>query len=130
MSNVRSLPPRYAGVMENTGNEASKVFAPLVERFGHRLACLRDGLSVSWSLDGQVAAVVSRADGSVGVTFSDAPTRDACRSVPASATYRSHDPGYVLANHGVSRMVDDLLAFFAGTREPRFVFVGIEDRVD
>lgn len=53
-----------------------------------------------------------------------------CRSVFVSAAYRPIGGGYALAAHGVSRMVDDLVAFFAGVREPRFTLDGIEDRFD
>lgn len=116
--------------MENPGIHSFPAFEPLLERFGDDLACSRDGASVSWSLDGQMASVIPRADGTVGVTFFDRPTLDRGRSTRASATYRPYGGGYALANRGVSRMVEDLLAFFAGVREPRFAFVGIEDRVD
>jgi hypothetical protein len=104
-------------------------FAPLVERFGRNLACSRDGASVSWFLDGQIASVVPRADDSVGVTFLDRPTLDVCRSVFVSAAYRPNGGGYALAANGVSHMVDDLVSFFVGSREPRFAFVGIVDRI-
>ena len=117
--------------MENTRIEALPVaFAPLVERFGGDLAYSRDDSSVSWSLEGQMASVEIRNDGSLGVLFLDRPVLDACRSVTVSAAYRPKGIGYALAAHGVSRMVDDLIAFFGGIREPRFAFVGIEDRSD
>ena len=115
--------------MENARNGYAD-FHPLMERFGRKLACSRNGTSVSWALDGQTATIFSRADGSVGVSFSDRPTLDQRRSVSVAATYRPHGHGYSLAHRGVSRMVEDLLAFFAGLREPRFEFVGIEDRID
>jgi|GEM_PF-1906809 len=130
LSNVVGRRTRYASVMENSRTGAQSAFAPLVERFGRHLDCSHDGITVSWSLDGQMASVVPRAGGSVGVTFLDRPRLDMCRSVFVSAAYRPNGGGYALAAHGVSRMVDDLVAFFAGVREPRFTLDGIEDRID
>ncbi len=121
---------RYSPRMENTRIAAPAAFAPLVEHFGRDLAYSRDGSAVSWSLDGQMASVVARTDGSLGVVFLDRPALDACRSVSVSAAYRPNGSGYALAAHGVARMVDDLIAFFGGVREPRFAFCGIEDRRD
>ena len=116
--------------MENARYDSYATFAPLVERFGRDLACTRDGALVSWSLDGQTASIIARRDDqSVGVTFFDRPMLDACRSVCVSAAYRPRVGGYPLAHHGVSAMVDDLLAFFTGVREPRFDFVGLEERL-
>ena len=129
MSNAQVAPWRYVHSVENARRGCDD-FHPLMERFGRDLACSRNGTSVSWALDGQTAMVFSRTDGSVGVTFSDRPTLDQRRSVSVAAAYRPLGNDYPLANRGVSRMVEDMLAFFAGVREPRFAFVGIEDRID
>jgi len=99
-------------------------FAPLAA-FGERLALWHDGNAASWSLDGRTATVVARPDGSVQATFADRATSDG-GATAAVAVYRSHSV-YTLGAIGCTRMVDDMIAFFDGVREPRFAFTRIDD---
>ncbi len=102
-------------------------FAPLIARFGDRLALHREGKSAAWSLDGCVVTVASHPDGSLAATFVDRPVPDAKSNAPVVAVYRALTVGYHLNSVGCGRMVDDLVAFFSGVREPRFVFSRIDD---
>ncbi len=101
------------------------VLAPLVARFGERLALTRDADGVSWSFDGRIATVTPRAGGFLAASFLDRPAADARSAAPVGAVYAPPGGGYALAAGGCARMVDDMLAFFAGVREPRFTFVGL-----
>ena len=96
---------------------------PLWATYGDRLTILRDGNAVRWVYDGRSAVVALRGD-VVEATFVDRPALDAVSASPAAPVYRGSEYGYALTPAGCSRMVADMVAFFEGTREPRFTFVG------
>ena len=113
--------------MHDLGPVASSPFAPLVARFGERLALRREADGAAWSLDGRTATVASRADGSLEATFVDRDVRDAVSAARVAAVYRPATGSYRLTPAGCAEMVDDMVAFFSGVREPRFAFARIDD---
>jgi hypothetical protein len=100
-----------------------EVFAPLGNTFGERLRFTRDGSVARWSYEGHAAIVeMSRADRIVA-RFVAPPERDAVSGHLAAPEYVRYEDGYALSPAGCERMVADMVAFFLGTREPRFTFV-------
>ena len=97
--------------------------APLWTSFGEHLTIVRDGSAVRWVYDGRSVLVGLRGE-VVEATFVDLPAIDAVSATPVSAAYRATGNGYALTPAGASRMVADIVAFFEGTREPRFTFAG------
>jgi hypothetical protein len=101
--------------------------APLTQQFGDRLTLWREGNRVQWSCEGRSAIVELQGDGALDATFVDAPAIDEVTGEHVVAIYRrSSAIAYRLTADGCGRMVDDLAAFFSGTREPRFTFVAAE----
>lgn len=96
-------------------------FGELTARFGERLAITREENVASWSLEGRTATVFAHRDGSLEAMFSDRAMLDATRSASVTAIYRPLR-AYALGPIGCSQMVDDMVAFFNGIREPRFSF--------
>jgi hypothetical protein len=96
---------------------------PLESAFGDRLTLSRSGNVVEWAYEGQSAVVELHPDATLGATFIDRPAFDAVsRSFAAPVYHRTSAVVYRLTPDGCSRMVDDMLAFFSGTREPIFRF--------
>ncbi|GAC1491395.1 MAG: hypothetical protein NVS3B17_21550 [Vulcanimicrobiaceae bacterium] len=106
---------------------ARSPFASLQTRFGSSLAHRRDGLGASWSLDGRIATVSPRADGTLDATFTDRVVSDVASTTPVVAVYRPKSGRYALGPAGTTRMVDDMIAFFSGVREPHFAFARLDD---
>jgi len=92
------------------GGRLAGVFAPLGTAFGDRVQFARDGSCAWWSYENHHAIVEMSADGSIEARFVAPPRTSAVRA-------------YALTQAGCERMVDDMLAFFSGAREPRFTFV-------
>jgi len=111
-------------VLNSESVSFSAAAAPLVATFGDRLTLWRDGNRVQWGCDGQSIVVELLADGSLDATFVDRADLDAVSGRLASAVYR-RDTGiaYRMSPDGSKRMIDDMTAFFGGTREPLFAFV-------
>lgn len=98
--------------------------APLRSSFGDRLTLCRDGNVVQWSYDDQSVVAELRADGVLEVSFVDRRTIDAVSDEPTAAVYRRVGGiTYRLSAESGDRLVNDMVAFFSGTREPRFTFV-------
>jgi hypothetical protein len=99
--------------------------APLISNYGEGLTLWRDGNVVHWSYDGQTVVVALQFDGTVEATFIDRPATDVVTEMPAQALYaRSGGRPYRLTPSGCSAMIADMMAFFAGDREPAFSFTG------
>jgi hypothetical protein len=98
---------------------------PLISKFGDRLTLVRDRDRVQWSFEGNAAIVELQPGGELRATFVAAPAIDEVSARPVSAVYRSHPHRYQLTREGSARMIDDMVAFFSGTREPRFSFFGL-----
>jgi hypothetical protein len=97
--------------------------APLISKFGDRLTLVRDRNCVHWAFEGHAAIVEFQPGGELRATFVAAPVIDEVSSQPVSTVYRSRSDRYPLTRDGSVRMIDDMVAFFSGTREPRFDFV-------
>jgi hypothetical protein len=122
---MRAMPGgRYAGHMASLDTAVwfSDLAIPLVSKFGEGLTLCRDGARVEWSYAGQSAVIELTAQGTLDATFVERPTLDAVSSAPAAAVYRPRTVPYALTPAGCTRMVDDMVDFFSGVREPRFVF--------
>jgi hypothetical protein len=103
----------------------SAATAPLISKFGERLTLWRDGNRVQWSCDGQSAVIELQADGTLDATFLDRATIDEISGSYVLPVYRRHSGiAYRLSADGSSRMIEDMSAFFSGTRESLFDFVG------
>lgn len=99
-----------------------ETFAPL-GTFGERLQFARDGSVAQWSYDGHLAIVeLGRAD-CIRARFVAPPALDAISGQLSMPVYLREEEGYALTRAGCERMVADMVAFFSGTREPRFRFV-------
>jgi len=107
--------------MESAAPGLAHVFAPLVARFGDGLGLARDGRRVRWSYEGQ-AAVVELCDDKVEVRFFERPGIDGATKKACAAVYRPQGSGYALTPAGCAALGHDLVDFFSGMREPRFVF--------
>jgi hypothetical protein len=99
------------------------VMAPLTQNFGDRLAIFRERDRVMWTLDEQSVVVDIRAPHTIGAIFVDRPATDAVSSLLAAGIYHASGADYQLTAEGATRLVDDMVAFFSGVREPRFAFV-------
>ncbi len=116
------------GVFNGSSAQAfAAATAPLISNFGEDLTLWRDGNVVNWSYDQQSIVVELQAEGAVEATFVDRPGIDEITGAEASAVYRrSGDRSYRLTPNGCAAMVDDMMAFFSGDREPRFDFIGVQ----
>jgi hypothetical protein len=97
--------------------------SPLRSTFGSRLSLVRDRNCVQWSCDGNAAIVEFAPGNELRATFVAAPVVDEVSLLPVSAVYRARPRTYRLTPEGSARMVSDMVAFFSGIREPRFVFI-------
>ncbi len=100
-----------------------EAFAPLGSTFGERLRFSRDGPVARWSCDGHTAIVELGRGPRVLARFIAPPAIDAISGEPSTLVYLREEDGYALTRPGCERMVDDMVAFFSGIREPRFTFV-------
>ncbi len=99
--------------------------APLISNFGEGLTLWRDGNVVHWSYEGQTVVVALQFDGTLEATFIDREATDVVNHAEANAVYApSSGRPYHLTPSGCSKMVADMMAFFAGDREPAFTFTG------
>jgi len=96
---------------------------PLISRFGDRLHLIRDRNCVQWSFEGNAAIVEFAPGDELRATFVAAPVVDEVSARPVSAVYRSRRHRYRMTREESARMVDDMVAFFSGVREPRFDFI-------
>lgn len=110
-------------VHASPGLSLADAFAPLVTTFGERLSFSREGRQAQWSCDGHVVIVELGATDWVAAHFIAPPATDVVSGRPSAAVYAPGRHGYALTNAGCERMVADMIAFFSGTREPRFTFV-------
>jgi hypothetical protein len=101
----------------------AEAFNPLVTTFGERLCFWREGRQAQWSFEGHVVIVELAATDRVAAQFIAAPETDLVSGRPSSAVYAPERRGYALTSADCERMVADMIAFFSGTREPRFTFV-------
>ena len=101
----------------------SEIAAPLFEHFGSGLTLDRDGNGVRWSYADASAVVEQRSETSVAALFMSGPIRDAASAEDVRAVYAPPSDTYALTQRGVTHMVEDLVAFFSGVREPHFTFV-------
>ncbi len=108
----------------NPGHGGPDPFGTLLSAFGERLGLRRDDGRAEWSLDGH-RVIVAMGARRVTAQFIAAPATDLVSGRPSSAVYVRDRFGYALTDAGCSRMVDDMMAFFAGIREPRFSFVAV-----
>lgn len=106
------------------GRWMADLAAPLISKFAEGLTLSRDGERVEWSYGGQSAVIELTPQGTLNATFVAPPSFDAVSSSLAAAVYRPRTVPYALTPAGCSRMVDDMVDFFSGVREPRFVFAG------
>ena len=123
------MPPRpHAGMLAGmAGLESiglfSDAFEPLTT-LAEGLTLHRDGDVVQWSYAGQAAIVAVGDEGFVDATFVGAPAREAVSGGFAAPAYRAKGiSAYPVTRDGCARMVADMVAFFGGTREPRFDFI-------
>jgi hypothetical protein len=116
--------PQYAWVHMASLESAwlADLAAPLVSKFGEGLTLCRDGRRVEWSYGGQSAVIELTPQGTLEAMFVERPVVDAVSSNLAAAVYRPRHVPYSLTPAGCTRMVDDLVDFFSGVREPYFVF--------
>ncbi|HTW84136.1 MAG TPA: hypothetical protein VMD91_08730 [Candidatus Sulfotelmatobacter sp.] len=99
------------------------VFAPLTT-FAHGLSLRREGDVVQWTYAGQSAIIAQHDAGSVSATFVGEPAPEAVSGTLAAPAYLARGAAiYPMTRDGCARMVDDMVAFFGGVREPRFAFV-------
>jgi hypothetical protein len=97
--------------------------APLGNTFGERLHFSRDGTVARWTYDGHAAIVELGGAERILARFVAPPATDAVSGLPAAPVYSCDENGYALNRVGCERMVADMVAFFSGTREPRFTFI-------
>jgi hypothetical protein len=95
----------------------------LTSTFGEDVTLARFGNSVQWSYAGQSAVVELRPGGTLEATFVARPCIDGVTKAPVAGVYRKIGSRYRLSPEGCSRMVNDMVEFFQGVREPRFTFV-------
>jgi hypothetical protein len=98
--------------------------APLDCTFGEKLRFARDGAVAQWSYAGHAAIVELTGEDRIVARFVGPPEMDTVSGEPAKPVYRRYEHGYALTRAGCERMVSDMVAFFSGIREPRFIFVG------
>jgi hypothetical protein len=97
---------------------------PLNVLFGGGVTASRHGETAIWHYEGRAAIVEFAADRAIEATFVERPSIDAVSSLKCAAIYRPPS-GYALTPAGCAHMVDDMVAFFSGTREPRFRFAAM-----
>ena len=102
-------------------------FARLALMFGPRLEVERGEDRVCWTFDGRSAVATVGRDGVVEASFFDRAAVDLASDVPVAAVYERPRVRYGLDLSGCARMVDDIVAFFGGLREPRFHFVKVAE---
>ncbi len=107
----------------NLGQTFAATFSPLVSTFGERLSFSREGQQAQWSFDGHVVVVELAATDWIAAQFIAPAGTDVVSGRPSAAVYASDRCGYAMTNADCERMVADMIAFFSGTREPRFTFV-------
>jgi hypothetical protein len=100
------------------------ITGPLNLVFGGGVTARRDGESAAWHYNGCTARVEFVSSGAIEATFVEHSTLDAVSSTECAAEYRPLSL-YTLTAAGCARMVDDMIAFFSGTREPRFRFTAV-----
>lgn len=103
-------------------------FAPLRQTFGSRLTMKRDGGTMRWCVDGLETVVELRGSDSVCVRFFEGGLRDAVLGDSVAPRFATASE-YRLTAEGAKRLATDMLAFFGGTREPRFRFSGFREAV-
>jgi hypothetical protein len=124
MSDAGTDSARYSTHMLTTRNMSwPDVMAPLLQHFGDRLAIFRERDRVIWTFDKQSAIVELRAREAISALFIDRPVTDVISSALVGAMYRASGVAPQLTVEGAMRLVDDMVAFFSGVREPRFSFV-------
>jgi len=97
--------------------------APLFSNFGGDLTLRRAGSVVQWCYKGQTVIVAQQPDGTTTASFVAAPGIDAVNGAAASAVYRrTAERRYRLNANSCRALVGDMIAFFAGEREPFFTF--------
>jgi hypothetical protein len=96
---------------------------PLVSTFGERLGFSREGRQAQWSFDGHVVIVELAATDRIAAHFIAPAGTDIVSGRPSAAVYAPDRRGYAMTNADCERMVADMIAFFSGTREPRFTFI-------
>lgn len=100
-----------------------EALAPLGSTYGERLRFAYDGEVAQWSYEGQAAVVELGGADRILAHFMAPPAIDAVSGRTVTPVYLREEHGYALTRAGCQRMVEDMKAFFAGTREPRFRFV-------
>lgn len=100
------------------------VTEPLNLLLGGSVTASRCGETATWSHAGRSATVEFVSGGAIEATFIECPVLDAVSRSECEAIYRPSS-GYALTPAGCARMVDDMIAFFSGTREPRFRFAAM-----
>lgn len=106
-----------------TASSLAAATAPLFTSFGENLTLWRDGNVVHWSYEGQTVIVAQQADGAATASFVDVPCVDEVSGTAASAVYRrTAERCYQMTEDSCRAMVSDMMAFFAGEREPLFTF--------
>jgi len=109
--------------MLEAGGLFTDVFAPLTS-FAHGLTLRREANVVQWTYAGQSAIITQHDDGAVSATFVGEPAFEAVSGAYAAPAYLAFGGAiYPTTREGCVRMVDDMVAFFSGIREPRFTFV-------
>jgi hypothetical protein len=101
----------------------AEAFAPLGTTFGERLRFSRDGTAALWTCDGHSAIVELGGADRIVARFVAPPVPDAISGQPSAPVYVRDERGYAMTRADCERMVADMVAFFSGTREPRFTFV-------
>jgi len=104
----------------------AEVAATLNHTFGERLTLHREARRICWTFEGQSALVEMHDERSVAARFLDKPAPDSAADDWVRAVYVPHRECYSLDARGCTRMADDLVEFFRGTREPRFRFTGAQ----
>ncbi len=95
---------------------------PLAAKFGDRLVLQRDGAVARWTFEQQSVVVELGPSGAIAATFVERPSIDFVSAQSVSSVYRSRASAYPPTHVGCARMVSDMVAFFSGAREPRFIF--------
>ena len=101
----------------------AEALAPLDRAMGDRVRFSRAGRAAQWSFEGHAAIVELGGTGRIVARFMGPPAVDAVSGQPSTPVYLRYEHGYALTKAGCERMVADMVAFFSGTREPRFTFV-------
>jgi len=101
-----------------------EALGPLDHALGDRLCFSREGSSACWSYDGHAALVELSGIDRIAARFVAPATIDAFSGAAMTPEYLSDERGYPVTASGCERLVADMLAFFSGTREPAFTFVG------